>query len=190
MSKWKVVIIVLISVLFLAACNAQKNISSNPNNSSSETNTLTRIQENEEGVSVTSNTIKISQGQIIYVPVYSHAYHGNGQKYFLAITLSIQNTSLNHPIIIRSVRYYNSGGKLVKEYTQGNLQLAPLASTDFFIPEQDETGGSGANFIVEWIADQQVTEPVIEALMIATRSQQGISFVTSGRVIQELQPEQ
>jgi hypothetical protein len=96
-----------------------------------------------------SGIVEISQGQIIYIPVYSHAYHGNGQKYLLAITLSIQNTSLSHPIVIRSVRYYNSGGKLVKEYTQGNLKLAPLASTEFFIPEQDETGGSGANFIVE-----------------------------------------
>jgi len=67
------------------------------------------------------------------------------------------------------------------------LRLAPLATTEFFVPEQDSSGGSGANFIVEWVAEKkQVNTPIIEAVMISTSGQQGISFVRSGQVVQAL----
>jgi hypothetical protein len=44
-------------------------------------------------------------------------------------------------------------------------------------------GGVGANFIVEWIAEKEVSEPVVEAVMISAASNQGISFVSPGRII-------
>jgi hypothetical protein len=59
-----------------------------------------------------------------------------------------------------------------------------MASTDFVVTE-DDTGGAGANFIVEWSAGAEVTAPVVEAVMISTASQQGISFVSQGRVIKD-----
>ena len=81
------------------------------------------------------------------------------------------------------MKYYDSDGNLVKEHLENPLRLAPLASTDFVVDQNDRTGGSGANFIVEWIAETEVSEPVVEALMVSTRSQQGISFISPGRVI-------
>jgi hypothetical protein len=130
------------------------------------------------------------KGQIVFVPAYSHIYFGDRQDQFaLTVTLSIRNTSLTEAIRLRSVRYYNSDGKLVKEQTAGNLKLAPLATAEFFIPQQDTSGGSGANFIVEWVAAQTTaTAPIIEAVMISTSFQQGVSFTSSGWVIQELKP--
>ena len=59
-----------------------------------------------------------------------------------------------------------------------------MASTNFVVPENDQTGGSGANFIVEWIAETEVFEPIIEAVMVSTASQQGLSFISVGRVIE------
>ena len=53
------------------------------------------------------------------------------------------------------------------------------------IAERDKAGGSGANFIVEWTATQPVTVPIIEAVMIGTQTQQGISFTSRGQVIAE-----
>jgi Protein of unknown function (DUF3124) len=45
------------------------------------------------------------------------------------------------------------------------------------------------NNIIEWVAEKKtVTEPIIEAVMISTRLQQGISFVTLGHVIQNIKP--
>ncbi|MBW4564334.1 MAG: DUF3124 domain-containing protein [Mojavia pulchra JT2-VF2] len=127
---------------------------------------------------------KIVMGQTIYVPVYSHIYHHNRQEIFeLAITLSIRNTDLNNPMIITSVRYYDSNGKLVKQYLDRPIQLDALASTDFFVNRNDTSGGLGANFIVEWVAQTEISEPIVEAVMIGTDYQQGISFTSPGKVI-------
>ncbi|BAT52057.1 hypothetical protein NOS3756_09880 [Nostoc sp. NIES-3756] len=122
--------------------------------------------------------------QTIYVPVYSHIYHHNRQEVFnLAATLSIRNTDLNNQIIITSVRYYNSNGKLLKQYLEKPIQLDALAAYDFFITRNDVSGGVGANFIVQWVAAKTVSQPIIEAVMIGTDFQQGISFISPGRVI-------
>ncbi|MCW5313176.1 DUF3124 domain-containing protein [Nostoc sp. KVJ3] len=127
---------------------------------------------------------KIASGQTVYVPVYSHIYHYNRQEVFeLAVTLSIRNTDLTNPIVITSVRYYNSEGKLVKQYLERPIQLDALASTAFFVNRNDTSGGLGANFIVEWVAQTEISEPVVEAVMIGTDFQQGISFVSPGKVI-------
>ncbi|BAY67732.1 hypothetical protein NIES23_05140 [Trichormus variabilis NIES-23] len=127
---------------------------------------------------------QIAMGQTIYVPIYSHIYHYNRQEVFnLAATLSIRNTDLSNPIIVTSVRYYDSNGKLVKQYLERPIQLDALASTDFFIDKSDTSGGLGANFIVEWVAATEVSEPIVEAIMIGTDFQQGISFTSPGKVI-------
>lgn len=184
-----IAIALLLCIALSAACTSASQETASPtNNQSGAVGSLERIPQNSEAVSVSAAPTTISQGQIVYVPVYSHIYHGNGQEQLLTVTLSIRNTSLKSPLFIRSVRYYDSAGKRVKEYTKSNLRLAPLATTEFLIPQQDASGGSGANFIVEWVAEQQLSTPIIEAVMISTSSQQGISFVTSGRVIQEIRP--
>ncbi|GAA6615037.1 DUF3124 domain-containing protein [Scytonema sp. NUACC26] len=123
-------------------------------------------------------------GQTIYVPIYSHIYHGDGKRVFnLAATLSIRNTDLTNPIIMTSVRYYDSNGKLVKQYLKQPIQLAALASTDVVVDRTDTSGGVGANFIVEWVAQTKVSEPIVEAVMIGTDFQQGISWSSPGKVI-------
>jgi hypothetical protein len=131
---------------------------------------------------------KVKMGETVYVPVYSHIYHYNNQSHTinLSVTLSIRNTDLRNPMVITAVRYYDNDGKLIRKYLENPVQLAPLASTDFFVEADDVTGGLGANFIVEWVAETTVFQPVIEAVMISTASTQGISFVSNGRVIQQL----
>jgi hypothetical protein len=177
---FKVAISFVLCMLLMTACTTSQT------SASSNADSLQRITQDEKAVSVVNAPTNIFQGQIVYVPAYSHIYHGNGIEQLLTITLSVRNTSLKAPLFLRSVRYYNSSGTQVKEYTQGNLRLAPLATTEFLIPQQDNAGGSGANFIVEWVADQQISAPVIEAVMISTSSQQGIAFISTGRIIQEL----
>jgi Protein of unknown function (DUF3124) len=133
---------------------------------------------------VLDKNFKIAMGQTIYVPVYSHIDHQNRQEAFnLAVTLSIRNTDLENPLIITSVRYYDSEGKLVRQHLEHPIQLNALASTDFFVNRNDTRGGLGANFIVEWVAQTEISEPIVEAVMIGTDFQQGISFVSSGKVI-------
>lgn len=130
------------------------------------------------------NTVKIIAGQTVYVPIYSHIYMWEQTRTTdLTATLSIRNTDLTHPIIISSVNYYDTNGKLVRKYLEQPVELGPLAATDFVINQEDTKGGSGASFIVEWVAQQPVSTPVIEAIMINTSGNQGLSFVSPGRVI-------
>jgi hypothetical protein len=126
------------------------------------------------------------KGQTVYVPAYSHIYHGDKERPFdLAVTLSIRNTDPVHPITLISVEYYNTDGKLIRGYLEGELKLGVLSSTRFVVSESDKSGGSGACFIVRWRSDAKVVEPVIESIMISTRTQQGLSFLSRGQVIAE-----
>ncbi|HIK18491.1 MAG TPA: DUF3124 domain-containing protein [Leptolyngbyaceae cyanobacterium M33_DOE_097] len=136
---------------------------------------------------VTVDLKKVAIGQTVYVPIYSHIYHFNNQAHVmnLSATLSVRNTDFTNPIIITSVRYYDTDGQLVRQDVNRPLRLNPLASTSFFVSADDSSGGSGANFIVEWVGEKMASEPVIEAVMISTSSSQGISFVSSGKVLQQ-----
>ena len=137
-------------------------------------------------VDISAEDIKLSSGQTVYVSIYSHIYSGlKARPFDLAAILSIRNTNPNNSITLRSVKYYDSDGKLLKEYLSIPLQLNALVSTRYIITEGDKAGGSGANFIVVWKSDQKVNPPIIEAVMIGTHSGQGISFVSRGQVIKE-----
>jgi hypothetical protein len=81
------------------------------------------------------------------------------------------------------VNYYDTNGKLVRNYLERPGELTPLATTSFVIQQEDNSGGPGAAFVVEWVAQQPVTPPVIEAIMINTSGNQGVSFISAGRVI-------
>jgi hypothetical protein len=129
-------------------------------------------------------TVTIVAGHTVYVPVYSHIYMmDQGRTMNLTTTLSVRNTDQEHPIIVASVDYYNSGGELVRNYLEQPVELGPLASAEFVVPQADISGGIGASFLIEWVAQTTVSDPVIEAIMINTQGNQGLSFVSQGRVI-------
>ena len=125
------------------------------------------------------------QGQTVYVPVYSHIYHQRGRPQLLTITLSVRNTDLEREILLTSVRYYDTSGREVKSHLEKPLRISALATIEFVVARDDTTGGSGANFIVEWVAGEPVPEPVVEAVMIDTSGNQGISFVRRATPIEE-----
>lgn len=134
-------------------------------------------------------TTGLSAGQSIYVPAYSHIYSGNReQPFLLTVTLSIRNIDPDHPIKITAIDYFETQGKLLKKYIDTPVTLKPLESLRYIIPENDKSGGSGANFIVTWKSDQPVNPPIAESIMIGTQSQQGISFSSRGRVIISSKP--
>lgn len=127
---------------------------------------------------------ELSKGQTIYVPAYSHIYVGSREKPFLLVTtLSIRNINPKDPISITVVDYYETQGKFLKKHLEKPVTLDPLESIRFIIPEKDKTGGSGANFMVEWTSDKLVNPPIVETIMIGAQSSQGISFTSRGRPI-------
>lgn len=138
------------------------------------------------------------RGQTLYVPVYAEIFDADQNRTFqLTVTLSLRNTDRDQPIAITSLDYYNSGGDRVVAYLDQPIQLGPLASTEVVIDSRmdrsanrsDVAGGVGANFIVQWQSAAAVSDPVVEAVMISSASQQGMSFVSPARVVDELPPE-
>lgn len=129
-------------------------------------------------------TVNLSQGQTVYVPAYSHIYIGNReQPFLLTVTLSIRNIDAKHPVTITSVGYYDTEGKRLRQYLEKPVSLGPWESTRYVVPQKDKSGGSGANFVVEWNAKKSVNPVLIEAIMIGAESQQGISFTSRGQAI-------
>ena len=127
-------------------------------------------------------------GQLVYVPAYSHVYHDKGKPHLVTITLSIRNTGIDDEIVLKSVRYHGTQGTLVRSYLDKPVRIPPLGTTEVIVEREDASGGSGANFLVEWVANQPVTAPIIEALMIDKESEQGISFAVRGSVIRQIVP--
>ncbi len=133
-----------------------------------------------------AETIALSTGQTVYIPAYSNIYHGNNETpLLLSVTLSIRNVDPNDPLTITSVNYYETQGALVKQYLKQPMVLGPLGADRFIVPQKDDTGGSGANFIVEWQAKTAINPPIMETVMIGSQSQLGISFTSRGQVIEK-----
>jgi len=133
--------------------------------------------------------MRLFKGQTVYVPLYSHIYSGDReQPFYLAATLSIRNTDRKHAITLTAVDYYDSEGKFLKHYMEKPLPLNAMATKRYVVPESDKSGGSGAKFIVTWRSEQPVAEPLIESVMISTKTQQGISFTSRGRVLEAISP--
>jgi hypothetical protein len=128
----------------------------------------------------------LSQGQLVYVPIYSHIYYGDQERAILLTgTLSIRNTDPVQPITLLQADYFDNDGKLVRKYITQPVTLAPLGSTRFVVKASDTTGGSGANFLVRWKAAAPVNEPIMEGVMIGTSMGQGISFSSRGVALKE-----
>lgn len=127
-----------------------------------------------------------TKGQEIYIPAYSHIYHGPKKRPIpLLIMLSFRNTDARNSITITRLDYYDSSGKKKSAMLKEPKVVAPMATEEVFIDEDDDTGGSGANFILGWKADALINPPYVEAIMISTINNLGIVFNCPGRVLSQ-----
>ena len=120
----------------------------------------------------------------VYVAAYSTIRLGGGKgKVDLATTLSIHSTSEQRPLILLRVDYFGTTGNLLHRYLPSPIAIRPFGSVETFVPAEDTRGGTGANFVVEWAANAQITEPLIEAVMVGTLGAQGFSFTSRGKTM-------
>jgi hypothetical protein len=119
-----------------------------------------------------------------YLPVYSDIYYQDGTRRFpITATVSIRNTSLADSAYILSATYHDSYGKLLHSYIDSTLLLSPLESIELVVEEEENEGGAGANFIIEWAATKYADQLLIQSVMISTYGQQGVSFLSEAKVI-------
>ncbi len=123
----------------------------------------------------------------VYVPAYSHIYLSERSSAALAVTLSIRNIDPTHKVIIRKIEYFNTKGKPVDKLVDGLFALMPMSTASFVIEQRDMRGGAGANFIVEWAAEANVIQPLIEAIMAGYEGTKALSFSSRGVTLPDCQ---
>jgi hypothetical protein len=121
----------------------------------------------------------------VYVPVYSSIFWRYAHATELVAAMSVRNIDPEDAIFLTGVSYYDSDGAVIRTYLDQTYQLGPMATAAFTIPRDDESGGFGANFMVEWGATGLVSDPIVETVMFGQAGSAGISFTSRGKVIDE-----
>ncbi len=139
-----------------------------------------------------AQSLPVSLGQVLYLPIYSHIYHGDLDRQgkpiqtLLSAHVSIRNTNTQEPLKILYARYYDTDGKLVKEFIPNPLIIPPLGTHELFVQRSDVSGGSGANFLISWSASSSVNPPLVEALHADIQPARTLIFITAARLIYPL----
>ncbi len=170
----KHLIYILFAAVLLSSCNENTDISA------------TKIHQPDwKSRQVSSDKLTSMTTGTTYLPVYSHVYQKNENRTFnLTITVSIRNISTEDTIYLATADYFNTSGDPIRKYLKSPVYVAPLETIELIIAENDNEGGSGANFIFDWATKQGTPPPLLEAIMISTYHQQGLSFSTRGVVVE------
>jgi uncharacterized protein DUF3124 len=130
-----------------------------------------------------------SSGESLYLPIYSHIWHGDPDaggepvRTLVSISVSIRNTDPAKPIRITSAQYYDTDGRKIKDYLPSGKTIGPMGTLELFVPRGDDTGGSGANFVISWRADAPASPPIVEGIHANLPTGRAIVFVTTARKI-------
>jgi hypothetical protein len=126
----------------------------------------------------------LAKGQTLYLPIYSHMLYGNLGKsgkpsyVLLSALVSIRNSDAKRPIRILSAKYFDTHGTLLGERVPAPVIVPPLGTLELFVELNDASGGSGANFIVKWDAEQPVNPPLVESLHANMDGGKAVIFMT------------
>jgi hypothetical protein len=141
------------------------------------------------GAAISQSPAGRSLGQSLYLPIYSHIWHGDvvasGErtKTLMSVSVSIRNTDLVKSIRILSAQYYDTDGKKLKEYVASPKTIGPMGTHELFIPRSDDTGGSGANFVITWKSDTPASPPIVEGIHANLPAGRSIAFTSSARAL-------
>lgn len=162
----RIFVLAIWALVFFSSCNEEQ-----PNGDGKSSRDLTNYH--------SKDTIATETFTSYYVPVYSEIFSSTDKtKIQLTVTLSIRNISTSDKMYVSSVDYYSSHGEKLRSYLNKTIELNPLQSIDFVVEERDTQGGSGPCFVAK--CAYNTNAPVIQAVMIGTLNQQGISYLTEG----------
>ena len=161
----------LLSIFFCVAASCKQSRSNGQPVEILDNHTLDR------SIAETSNDTLLHE---VYVPIYSDIYNQTRDtRTLLTATLSIRNTSIRDSLFIAKIDYFNTAGDLVRSYLDKPIYLKPMESIDYVIEQQDTSGGSGANFMIDWYSKKPL-QPLFQAVMVGGLGSQAFSFTTEG----------
>lgn len=135
-------------------------------------------------VAIAQEVRPLAKGQTLYLPIYSHMLYGNlgrsgnVSSVPLSALVSIRNTDSKRPLRVLSARYFDTHGKQLSERVPSPVLIPPYGTHELFVELNDASGGSGANFIIKWEADQAINPPLVESLHANMDSGKAVIFMT------------
>ncbi len=167
MKRFLVTTVILILCI---ACREKEEISS-----------IDPVKWEDRIVSSTALTDSLESGKS-YLSIYSQIFSLTEHKtHNLTVMVSLRNMSDNDTIYLNTAHFYDTHGKLIHDYFIKPIYMAPLETLEIVIDEADTAGGTGGNFIFKWKIPENCPEPLFEAVMTSTTSQQGLSFITEAK---------
>lgn len=130
-----------------------------------------------------------SSGQDLYLPIYSNVWHGEMSKQnvpdktLVSVSVSVRNTDPTMPIRILSAKYFDTRGQSLREYVSSPLTIGPMGTFELFVPRSDDTGGSGANFVIRWKSEKPTNPPIVQGFHANLPVGRSIAFITSAVVM-------
>ena len=130
--------------------------------------------------------IRELRGQLLYMPVYSNVpYQIDTMLFNMSAFVAIHNTDLSKNIMLTKVLYFDQDGNIVTDFLKKSpISINPLATKDFYIPYEDQSG-TGANFLIEWVSDLPVSEPLIESVTLCLKPNNTLAVTSQGKVLKE-----
>lgn len=122
-------------------------------------------------------------GGKIYLPIYHSVFIGQSKMdYYLTVTMIFHNIDETKPVTVISIKAYNQEGHFERELVQEPLVLGPLAIWRWLLPQGEFKGkaASAASLIIQWQGAPGTRLPLVQAMMVGTRSTLGLSYMTTG----------
>ncbi|EWH14098.1 hypothetical protein KLA_05492 [Cellulophaga geojensis KL-A] len=162
---------VLLLIFAVVSCTEHKDV-----------NTLSTVNWDKRSVGFKiPDSLKTGKTYLsVYSQVYSQSEH---TTHDLTATINMRNTSSTDTLYIIKAEYFNTVGKSIRNYAKKPIYIAPMESVAIVIDEHNKEGGTGGNFIFNWKISKLSSNPLFEGVFISTKGQQGLSFVTQGKVI-------
>lgn len=161
---------ILLIMLVLLAFNCQKP----PENIDVPSNNWTAMRFDK---TLSDSLVSGSTYLSVYSQIYSVTEH---KRHNLTATVSIRNVNKKDTVFVKEADFFNTNGDLIKVYFTETIYVKPMQTIEIVIDEMDVEGGTGANFVFDWLVTEGAKPPYFEAVMISTSGQQGLSFTTKG----------
>ena len=118
----------------------------------------------------------------VYVPAYSVLPRGaNADRgALLSVLLSVRNVDSTATVTLTHVDYFDTSGHRVRRYLGAPRTLRPLETAEFSVATNDETGGSGANFLVYWEGPSDAHSLLTETVMVGHLGSGHVAFTSRG----------
>lgn len=117
----------------------------------------------------------------VYVPFYRTLYVGENRAVKkLPATLSIHNTSTEHPLIVTKLTYYDGNGQVIVERLEKPHVLPPMAAAEFYIEPSQSDSTKIAATLLEWTSEAPISPPLIEAIVVGKYGAKGFSVLIRG----------